>query len=116
MSNEPDILLEANDCFPFQNQEGHSEAIKFFIANAAKWNVFHFGNALGDEDLPEIATFNYRDSKWYAGRLVGEADFIYENRNYKIKINPRFGTLQLFRMLEEVFNVRFSESKKQLTQ
>ena len=113
------ILLEANDCCAFKKQaknehkdtiHEHSNAIQFFISNAANWNVFHFATEVNKTESVEIAYFNYQDAKWYAGRLVGEATFNYENKKYKIRINPRFGSLHLFRMLEEVFNVRFSNS------
>lgn len=115
MSEQSTILLEANDCCAFKNQEGYSEAIQYFISNASEWSIFHFNSPSGDKEIPEIAFFNYQDAKWYAGRLVGEATFNYNGQQFEIKIKPRFGLLQLFRMFEEVFNVRFSESKKSLT-
>lgn len=115
MDEKPHILIEADDCCAFKNQEEHSEAIQFFISNATKWNVFYFAADYSNEEVPEIALLNYRDAKWYAGRLVGEATFHYNDRLYKIKINPRFGSFHLFRMLEEVFNVRFSDSRTLLS-
>lgn len=115
MDEKQNILIEADDCCAFKNQEEHSEAIRFFISKANKWNVFHFINDNNNEEIPEIALLNYRDAKWYAGRLVGEATFQYNDRKYKIKINPRFGSFHLFRMLEEVFNVQFSDSKTLLS-
>ena len=107
---ESPIIIEAKDCFPFENQEGNSEAIKYFISNQKTLNIFHIVNHPNNDDL-EIAYFNTRDGKWYAGRLIGEAQFNYKGVNYKIVIKPRFGNLQLFRMLEEVFNLKLSNSK-----
>lgn len=64
-----------------------------------------------NKEEEEIAYFNYRDAKWYAGRFIGEAIFEFNNTKYKIIINPRFGNNQLFRMLEEVYNIRLPHSK-----
>lgn len=114
MSSQEYILLEANDCCPFENQNGHSEAIQHFVSRTSTLNVLHFRNTDSEEEQLPFATFNYRDFRWYAGRLVGEASFSYAGKRYKFKINPRFGVLQLFRMLEEVFNIRLTESTQNL--
>ncbi|WP_339698337.1 hypothetical protein [uncultured Marixanthomonas sp.] len=112
MSKSP-IIIKAKDCFPFENQEGNGEAIQYFISNQQKLNLFHIGDLHKDDDL-EIAYFNTKDAKWYAGRLVGEAHFIFKDVEYKIIIKPRFGNLQLFRMLEEVFNIKLTKSKSSI--
>tara|TARA_R110001583_G_scaffold22927_8_gene85489 strand:- start:202 stop:1521 length:1320 start_codon:yes stop_codon:yes gene_type:complete len=112
MSKSP-IIIKAKDCFPFENQEGNGEAIQYFISNQQKLNLFHIGDHHKDEDL-EIAYFNTKDAKWYAGRLVGEARFKFKDVDYKIVIKPRFGNLQLFRMLEEVFNIKLTSSKSSI--
>lgn len=112
MSKSP-IIIKAKDCFPFENQEGNGEAIQYFISNQQKLNLFHIGDHHKDDDL-EIAYFNTKDAKWYAGRLVGEARFIFKDVEYKIIIKPRFGNLQLFRMLEEVFNIKLTKSKSSI--
>ncbi len=108
MSNSP-ILIKAKDCSPFENQEGNGEVIQYFISKQKELNIFQFQNTSSD-DL-DIAYFNNKDAKWYAGRLVGEAQFWYKNNLYKILIEPRFGNLHLFRMLEEAFNIKLSYSK-----
>src|SRR5690554_4791035 len=107
--NVSPILIKAKDCFPFENQEGNGEVIQYFISKQKELNIFQFQNSSSD-DL-EIAYFNNKDAKWYAGRLVGEAQFWYKNNLYKILIEPRFGNLHLFRMLEEAFNIKLSYSK-----
>lgn len=107
--NDTPILIKAKDCFPFENQEGNGEVIQYFISKQKELNIFQFQNSSSD-DL-EIAYFNNKDAKWYAGRLVGEAQFWYKNNLYKILIEPRFGNLHLFRMLEEAFNIKLSYSK-----
>ena len=107
------IIIEAKDCFPFENQEGNGEALQYFISNQQKLNIFHIGDHQKNDDL-EIAYFNSKDAKWYAGRLVGEARFKFKDVEYKIVIKPRFGNLQLFRMLEEVFNIKLTSSKSSI--
>lgn len=108
------IVIEAKDCFPFENQKGHGEAIQHFISNQKRLNIFNINAERTDENL-EIAYFNNRDAKWYAGRLVGDAEFEFKGSAYRIVIRPRFGNLQLFRMLEEVFNIKLSASKGAIT-
>src|SRR5215218_10344569 len=115
MDEQPYTLIEAHDCSEFRYQKEHEGAIQHFIAGASDFNVFHFGSSFADKELPPIAEFDHRTARWFAGRMVGEADFNYEGQNFKIRITPRFGDLQLFRMFEEVFNVRFSESTKLLS-
>ena len=107
------IILDGKDCSIINNQSGHAEAIRYFISQRSKLNVFNF---LPDKerDDNDIAYFNTKDAYWYAGRLVGEANFVYENRNYKILIKPRFGPIQLFRMIEEIYNIRLTDSKSSI--
>jgi 5-methylcytosine-specific restriction enzyme subunit McrC len=107
------IILEAKDCCTFSNQEGHADAIQYFISTQNKCNVFQFdiSKEVRFDESP-IISFNYTDGKWYAGRYIGEAFFKYQNKDYQILIKPRFGNTQLFRMLEEVFNIRFNESNQ----
>ena len=109
---ENQIIIAANDCCVFKNQEGHADAIQYFLSNRKLLNVFHFQQKEDDDN--EIAIFNYRDAKWYAGRLIGEATFIYNHTNYKISIKPRFGNIQLFKMLEEVFNIKLTNSNSKI--
>ncbi|WP_405377501.1 5-methylcytosine restriction system specificity protein McrC [Nonlabens sp. Asnod3-A02] len=105
------VTLRANDCSPFQNQEGHADAIQYFLSKPELKNVFHFKTKKNRfEDDSPIAEFNYKTSSWYAGRYIGEATFEYNNQHYKIIILPRFGNLQLYNMLEEVYNIRLSKS------
>lgn len=103
------VKLEAKDCSAFLNQGGHGEAIQYFISKKDTLNIFNFSKNKKEND-EEIAYFNYRDAKWYAGRFIGEASFEFNNVMYKIVINPRFGNNQLFRMLEEVYNIRLPQS------
>ncbi|MBC7525374.1 MAG: hypothetical protein H7239_13175 [Flavobacterium sp.] len=107
------IILQANDCCSFKNQEGHGEAIQYFISKKNNLNIFSFGKKTKEHE-EEIAYFNYRDAQWYAGRFIGEAVFEFNNLKYKIAINPRFGNTQLFMMLEEVYNIRLPHSNNNL--
>ncbi len=109
------IILEAKDCCAFLNQEGHADAIQFFLSTQSQNNVFQFNpNEEVRLDESPIISFNYLDGKWYAGRYVGEALFKLKGVEYHIIIKPRFGNTQLYRMLEEVFNIRFSESNQKI--
>ncbi len=107
------ILLEGKDCLAISNQLGHADAIQYFVSKSSNLNIFRFIQAQDSNDN-EVAYFNTRDAQWYAGRLVGEANFSFNNRDYKILIKPRFGPMQLFRMLEEIYNIRLTDSKSSI--
>ena len=103
------IVLAAKDCSPFDNQE-YSEAIQYFISIQRDLSVFFMTPDYSVENL-ELAYFDNREAKWFAGRFVGEAFFKFNEEEYKVVIKPRFGELQLFRMLEEIFNIKVTKSK-----
>lgn len=106
------IVIKAKDCCPFENQEGHAEAIQYFIKQRESINLFQFKpNKQQFVDDSPLAYFNYQSFQWYAGRYVGESNFEYNGNQYKIIVEPRFGNLQLYKMLQEVFNIRLTTSK-----
>jgi hypothetical protein len=110
------ILLEAKDCCPFLKQEGHGDAIQYFLATQSQSNIFHFNTSKEKRvDESPIISFNYQNAQWCAGRYVGEAYFNYKGQEYHIQITPRFGNTQLFHMLEEVFNIRFNQSNQKVS-
>lgn len=37
------VILEAKDCCSFLNQEGHGEAIQYFISKKNSLTIFNFG-------------------------------------------------------------------------
>lgn len=108
MSSANVIPLEALDCLEFKEQQ-YGSAVQYFVTRTSDFEVFHFGDDR-EEELP-LAHLNYKTGEWIAGRLVGEAYFNYEGQKYRIGIDPRFGDKHLFRMLEEIFNVRLVDSK-----
>ena len=89
-----EIILEAKDCSPFNNQEGNADAIQYFLSLKDTISVFQFNQdkKLRLDESP-IAYFNYNDSKWYAGRYIGESSFQFNSLNYKIIIKPRCGSV-----------------------
>lgn len=114
MSQAEYILLEAKDCTTFKLLPGQEQVMHHFVRSVSKTNTFYFStNSRDDENLP-VAEYDYATGKWWAGRLVGEATFAFEGKNYKVIIKPRFGELFLFRMLEEIFNVKLAETSNSL--
>lgn len=111
MSKDP-VVISAQDCLPLHNTSGHEEAIEAFIKMSDQFEKFHFSETQSDNDSPELAYF---DSKrgWTAGRMVGEARFNHKGTDYKFIIRPRFGEVQLFRMLSEIFNIRFTAAESE---
>ena len=108
------IKLEALDCSIISNQDGHADAIQYFLSTQYNCNIFKFDLSKKVRlDESPLISFNNIDGKWYAGRYIGEANFKFQKKEYQLLIKPRFGNNQLYRMLEEVFNnIRFSESSQ----
>ena len=106
------IHIEALDCLPFSNEKATTNVLQEFIASQSE-NVFWLSSEYDTDEDSKLAVYDYRNHCWTAGRFVGEAIFKYQNQDYKITIKPRFGEKFLFRMLEEIFNIRMTTSASQ---
>jgi len=104
--------IEAFDCLPFDNETATADVLQEFIQSQSK-NVFWFSSDYNKEDDSKLAEYDYKNNCWSAGRFVGEAIFNYNQTIYKITIKPRFGEKMLFRMLEEIFNIKITTSASQ---
>lgn len=104
--------IMAFDCLPFASETATANVLQEFIKSQSK-NVFWFSANYRNKDDSKLAEYDYKNNYWVAGRFVGEAIFSYKNNNYKITIKPRFGEKMLFRMLEEIFNIRITSSASQ---
>lgn len=98
--------ITAKDCSLFCDK--YADIIHKFATRADQFEQFRFKDY--EEKIP-LAQLDHRENKWRAGRLVGEAYFSFKGEKYKIEISPRFGEKHLFRMLEEIFNVRLTDSR-----
>lgn len=106
---ENTIHIEAFDCLPFDNERATADVLHKFMASQSD-NIFWFSaNRIIDTDS-KLAEYDYRTHQWLAGRFVGEAIFQNNEQDYKITIKPRFGESFLFKMLEEIFNIRITSS------
>ncbi|HAP96532.1 MAG TPA: hypothetical protein DCP54_12450 [Chryseobacterium sp.] len=106
------IHIEAFDCLPFPKEKVSADVIQSFIISQSE-SVFWFSKKYRIDEDSKLAEYDYRNHCWIAGRFVGEAIFSFQNRDYKITIKPRFGEKMLFRMLEEIFNIRITSSISQ---
>lgn len=104
--------ITAFDCLPFDNETATTDVLQEFIQSQSK-NVFWFSANYKADDDSKLAEYDYRNNNWTAGRFVGEAIFNHKQTDYKITIKPRFGEKLLFRMLEEIFNIRITTSASQ---
>jgi 5-methylcytosine-specific restriction endonuclease McrBC regulatory subunit McrC len=77
-----------------------------------QFEKFHFSDNQSDSDSTELAYFDSKKG-WVSGRMVGEARFNHKGTDYKIIVKPRFGEIHLFRMLSEIFNVRFTATESE---
>lgn len=105
------VHIEAFDCLPFPEDKVISSVLQEFIRSQSD-NKFWFTTNKREDDSP-LAEFDYNMCRWNAGRFVGEVDFEYDQKKYRITIRPRFGEKMLFRMLEVIFNVRIVSSASQ---
>ncbi|MDP3444127.1 MAG: hypothetical protein Q8T08_14825, partial [Ignavibacteria bacterium] len=104
--------ITAFDCLPFVTETATADVLQEFIQSQSK-NVFWFSADYNADDDSKLAEYDYRNNNWTAGRFVGEAIFNHNHTDYKITIKPRFGEKMLFRMLEEIFNIRITTSASQ---
>ncbi len=104
--------IVTHDCLPFKNQMATAEVLQEFIKSQSD-AVFRFSTDYRADDESKLAEYDYKNYCWRAGRFVGEAFFKYKDIDYKITIKPRFGEKMLFRMLEEIFNIRITKSASQ---
>ena len=104
--------IEAFDCLPFNSGTVKAEILQEFIESQSD-NIFRLSSDYHTDDDSKLAEYDYRNKCWNAGRFVGEAIFNHGGTEYKITIKPRFGEKMLFRMLEEIFNIRITASASQ---
>ncbi|MBT3935164.1 MAG: hypothetical protein HOF35_12965, partial [Bacteroidetes bacterium] len=101
------LLLETKDCLPFDNK--WNGQLREFAECGKKASVF---NLLSSNQEPEpIINFNYQEKKWYAGRYIGSISFTDKKKDITISIKPRFGKTILFKMFEELFNIKFDQGQ-----
>jgi len=103
MANSP-VIVEAKDCLAFPGEFG--EVLRYFSEQDFSPSVFHISMRHGDSD--PLISFNYLYRQWFASRYVGSVSFVYDKTEYEIQIKPRFGDIILFKMFEELFNIKFS--------
>ncbi|MDV4070108.1 hypothetical protein CMT45_00040 [Elizabethkingia anophelis] len=106
------IHIEAFDCLSFPKEKASADVLQAFIASQSE-SVFWFSEEYHTDEDSKLAEYDYRNHCWTAGRFVGEAVFSFKDQDYKITIKPRFGEKMLFRMLEEIFNIRLTSSISQ---
>ncbi|MFP8894050.1 5-methylcytosine restriction system specificity protein McrC [Chryseobacterium sp. EZn1] len=106
------IHIEAFDCLPFSMEKVSADVLQAFISSQSE-SVFWFSKEYCIDEDSKLAEYDYKNHCWIAGRFVGEAIFSFQNQDYKITIKPRFGEKMLFRMLEEIFNIRITSSISQ---
>lgn len=104
--------ITAFDCLPFDTETATVDVLQEFMQSQSK-NVFWFSADFNVDEESKLAEYDYRSNQWCAGRFVGEAIFSHNQTDYKITIKPRFGEKMLFRMLEEIFNIRITSSASQ---
>jgi hypothetical protein len=106
---ENSINIEAFDCLPFKNEKATADVLQKFMATQSE-NIFWFSSDKQIDTDSKLAEYDYRNHHWLAGRFVGEAIFEHQEQDYRITIKPRFGESFLFKMLEEIFNIRITNS------
>ncbi|MGL1890604.1 MAG: McrC family protein [Spirochaetaceae bacterium] len=103
-------LIEAKDCLAFDVQ--WNDILWEFSKSNQYISVFNLEPTKADKE--PLISFNYQDKKWYAGRYIGSISFKNKNIEETINIKPRFGDPILFKMFEELFNIKFSKGSSSL--
>lgn len=111
--------IETEDCLFFSNPDpktsDYLKHIEEFTQKFSTDAVFSFSNKTRNESIDyeqePFAVYEYdkKEGKfnWRASRWVGEII----SKGYTIKVNPRFGNLCLFKMLEEIFSINILSNK-----
>lgn len=109
------IILSAKDCSPIENQAGNELAIQFLLSNEELFEVFNFKKEKKNEDKSPLIYFDYTRKCWCAGRYVGEVNFTFDKNKYQLVIRPRFGDIQLFSMIEKIYNIKIPKNKSEVS-
>lgn len=105
---KPLVLIEALDCTAFPKDLPQSVIGDFMVRH--KENVCWFSEQNKFSEEAHLAEFDYAQNGWRAGRFIGEAVVEDVDKLYRISIKPRFGNSVFFRMLEEIHNVKITDS------
>lgn len=98
------VTIETNDCFAFEPK--WNDALRYFAEQYQGVSVFNISGIQKPEE--PLVTYNFLEKKWYAGRYIGDINFVFNKTNYSIHIKPRFGDVVLLQMFEELFNIIFA--------
>lgn len=115
MAKTNNITLSAKDCSLF-DKNPENEDIMLFLDKMARSNLI-LGMSSNErfEDKSFIAERLYdreaKESKWRAGRYIGELAFSSGRKNIKVSIKPRFGDNHLSDMLSEIYNIKIPKTK-----
>lgn len=106
------IDISAADCLPFSNQDqsDFEIAIRGFLEAEKEISILSFSKNRIESDEDHLVEFDYLTRQWRAGRYVGEALIPVKEKMFRFRIQPRFGKVFLFRLLEEVFQIKFTKS------
>ncbi len=111
MNYTDQILIEAKDCSYLDSQNIHDDVLKHFIYSFSRGNILYLSPEKKEDEHIKVIEYDFIKRNWIAGRFVGEASFSFQDKNYKIFIRPRFGEIFLFRMLEEIYQIKLSETR-----
>ena len=106
------IDISAADCLPFSNQDqsDFEIAIRGLLEAEKEMSILSFSKNRIESDEDHLVKFDYLTRQWRAGRYVGEALIPVKEKMFRFRIQPRFGKVFLFRLLEEVFQIKFTKS------
>lgn len=109
------IPIKSKDCSRLDLPEESLEALRAFNVDAVKYYCFSFKGKYEVDQDSSLVEFNHGDNSWWTTRYVGEAVFGGREKTFRLSIHPRFGEIFLFRMLEEIYNVRLAPSQSKIS-
>jgi 5-methylcytosine-specific restriction enzyme subunit McrC len=110
--NNIDIM--ASDCSILQVPYEQVRALQSFNTTAIEFNCFNFKINRKPDDDQSLLEYDYKNNIWWTGRYIGEANFQFEDTHYRLSISPRFGELFLFKMFEEIYNIKLVSSNSKI--
>lgn len=112
---EPNCIdIQAKDCSILQVPYEQVRALQSFNTTAVAFNCFNFKTIPKADEDQSLLEYDYKNNLWWTGRYIGEANFRFEDVNYRLSIYPRFGEVFLFKMFEEIYNIKLVSSNNKI--
>jgi 5-methylcytosine-specific restriction enzyme subunit McrC len=107
------IPIEISDCSPININRYSNEQEEIFrhyatTKSCSMPRVFRISSLNREKQEEPVIYYNPSKNLWHSGRYIGRVEFPYKNKKVLLNIKPRFGETFMFKMFEELFNIKFT--------